>query len=62
VPKYDGAETQNATTDNELKSACTLLASRGIINSPDYWAKGEGYSIENTILLIKKFANYVKGV
>lgn len=62
VPKYDGAETQNATTDNELKSACSLLASRGIINSPDYWAKGEGYSIENTVLLIKKFANYVKGV
>ena len=62
VPKYDAVVAQNKTTDSELVSACNLLASRGIINSPDYWAKGEGYSIENTILLIKKFANYVKGV
>lgn len=47
---------------DELTEACNLLASKGIINSPDYWAKGEGYSNENTILLIKKFASYVKGV
>lgn len=46
---------------NSLSDACELLASKGIINSPDYWAKGEGYSTENTILLIKKFASYVKG-
>ena len=45
---------------DELKEACNLLASKGIINSPDYWAKGEGYSDENTVLLIKKFASYVK--
>lgn len=46
---------------DELKDACDLLASKGIINSPDYWASGSGYSDENTILLIKKFAKYVKG-
>jgi N-acetylmuramoyl-L-alanine amidase len=47
--------------EDSLEDACKLLAAKGIINSPDYWAKGEGYSTENTILLIKKFANYVKG-
>lgn len=46
---------------DELAEACKVLASKGIINSPDYWAKGTGYSEENTVLLIKKFANYVKG-
>ena len=46
---------------DELKEACDLLASKGIINSPDYWAKGGGYSDENTVLLLKKFAKYVKG-
>ena len=54
-PKYD-----NGVVD-DLTEACQLLASKGIINSPDYWAKGTGYSIENTVLLIKKFAKYVKG-
>lgn len=48
-------------TVDELTEACNTLASKGIINSPDYWAKGEGYSDENTVLLIKKFAKYVKG-
>ena len=47
--------------DNELTVACKLLTSKGIINSPDYWAKGRGYSDANTVSLIKKFANYVKG-
>ena len=46
---------------DELTEACNLLAAKGIINSPDYWAKGKGYSDENTVLLIKKFAGYVKG-
>ena len=50
-----------AKETNTLADACKLLASRGIINSPDYWAKGSGYSDENTILLIKKFAEYVRG-
>lgn len=56
VPKYD-----SETTEDELKVACRVLASKGIINSPDYWAKGEGYSDSNTVLLIKKFAAYVRG-
>ena len=46
---------------DELTEACNVLASKGIINSPDYWAKGEGYSDSNTVLLIKKFASYVRG-
>ena len=47
--------------NKELTECCKLLASAGIINSPDYWAKGSGYSDENTVLLIKKFASYVRG-
>lgn len=46
---------------DELKVACNFLASKGIINSPDYWAKGKGYSDGNTVQLIKKFAAYVRG-
>lgn len=45
----------------DLKDACTLLATMGIINSPDYWAKGKGYSDENVGHLIKAFAKYVRG-
>lgn len=56
TPKYD-----NESTESDLESDCKLLASKGIINSPDYWAKGTGYSEENTKLLIKKFAAYVRG-
>lgn len=44
-----------------LEEDCKVLADKGIINSPEYWAKGEGYSEENTIMLIKKFASYVRG-
>ena len=44
-----------------LADDCKLLVSKGIINSPDYWAKGEGYSDSNTVLLIKSFARYVRG-
>ena len=47
---------------DELEEACNLLAEKGIINSPAYWAKGTGYSEDNIKLLIKKFAAYVKGV
>lgn len=47
---------------DDLAYACKLLASKGIINSPDYWAKGEGYSDSNTVLLIKSFARYVRGL
>jgi N-acetylmuramoyl-L-alanine amidase len=46
---------------NSLADDCKVLASAGIINSPDYWAKGEGYSDSNTVQLIKSFARYVRG-
>lgn len=54
VPKYD-----SEGNGGSLAVACKLLASKGIINSPDYWAKGSGYSDENVALLIKKVAAYV---
>lgn len=47
-------------TPDELTEACKKLAARGIIDSPDYWAKGKGYSDANTVLLIKKFAKALK--
>lgn len=61
LAKKKTAENKYTFNYESLSDACNLLASKGIINSPDYWAKGEGYSDENTILLIKKFASYVKG-
>lgn len=54
VPKYK-------ETASELSADCKLLASKGIINSPDYWAKGKGYSDENVGHLIRAFAKYVRG-
>ena len=39
---------------------CDFLAACGIINSPDYWAMGGGYSDMNTVLLIKKVAAYLR--
>lgn len=48
-------------SDDSLSSACKVLADKGIINSPAYWSKGKGYSDENTVSLIKKFAAFVKG-
>lgn len=50
-----------AKSGNDLKDDCKLLASKGIINSPDYWAKGKGYSDENVKHLIRAFAKYVRG-
>ena len=47
--------------ETTLAEDCKLLASRGIINSPEYWANGGGYSDTNTVQLIKKFAAYVRG-
>ena len=44
-----------------LADDCKVLADAGIINSPEYWAKGEGYSADNTVLLLKKMASYVRG-
>lgn len=51
VPNYEA----------DLAADCKLLASKGIINSPDYWAKGKGYSDENVKHLIRAFAKYVSG-
>lgn len=45
-----------AISTNELTEACKKLAAKGIIDSPDYWAKGKGYSDANVVALIKKFA------
>ena len=59
--KKKAAESEISTNYNGLADDCKLLASAGIINSPEYWAKGEGYSDENTVLLINKFASYVRG-
>lgn len=56
----DGFGLSLPSTDS-LADACNILAARGIIDSPEYWAKGVGYSDTNTALLIKKFAKYVKG-
>lgn len=50
-----------STLYDDLKEDCDLLASAGIIDSPDYWAQGGGYSDSNTVMLIKKFASYVRG-
>ncbi len=47
---------------DDLSSCCRELAEKGIIDSPDYWARGEGFSDENVVLLIKKFAAYVREV
>jgi hypothetical protein len=52
IPKYDA--------ESSFSADCKLLADKGIINSPDYWSKGSGYSDSNTVLLIKKFADYVR--
>lgn len=57
----DGFNLKQIKPTDNLSDACNLLASKGIIDSPDYWAKGEGYSDSNIALLIKKFASYIKG-
>ena len=62
LEKKKPAESENSSVYDGFAGDCKLLASAGIINSPDYWAKGEGYSYANTVLLIKKFASYVRGL
>lgn len=61
VSEYALEKKNGSEGDYELIDDCRLLASKGIINSPEYWATGEGYSAVNTVLLIKKFASYVRG-
>ena len=46
--------------ENSLSEDCKALADAGIINSPDYWATGKGYSDANVVSLIRKFAAYLK--
>lgn len=43
-----------------LKNACQRLHTAGIIASPDYWAKGKGYSDANVVQLILKMADHLK--
>ena len=61
VSEYNLEKKKVVQDECGLADDCKLLAAKGIINSPDYWAKGSGYSDGNTVLLIKKFASYVRG-
>ena len=45
---------------DELQAACDRLYKAGIINSPEYWAKGKGYSDGNVVSIIKKVATLCK--
>ena len=47
---------KDAITRNELSDAVDKLYKAGIINSPDYWKKGSGYSDANVVELIKKIS------
>lgn len=58
ILEYLGVDAANA--DDDLTAACKKLHKAGIIDSPDYWAKGSGYSDKTVQLLIKKFAAYIK--
>lgn len=60
LEKKKTTESKNSAKYDGLTEDCNLLASAGIIDSPNYWAKGESYSHANTVLLIKKFASYVR--
>lgn len=39
---------------DELAEAVEKLAQAGVIDSPDYWKKGKGYSDANVVALLKK--------
>ena len=49
-----------AAKADELQKACQALHKAGIIDSPDYWAKGKGYSDANVVQLIMKTAAHFK--
>lgn len=55
--KYYWAIDARKHNRDELTEACGKLAEKGIINSPDYWAKGKGYSDANVVALLQKFAD-----
>ena len=59
--KKKSVQSENNATHRMLVDDCYVLASAGIMNSPEYWSKGEGYSTENTIKLIEQMAAYVRG-
>lgn len=58
--KYYWAIDAREYNKDELGEAVDKLHKAGIINSPDYWKKGKGYSDANTVALIKKVAALVK--
>ena len=58
--KYYWAIDAREHNKDELAEAVDKLHKAGIINSPDYWKKGKGYSDANTVSLIKKVSALVK--
>ena len=54
--KYYWAVDAREHNGDELAEAVDKLAKAGVINSPDYWKKGKGYSDANVVCLIKKAA------
>lgn len=58
--KYYWAVDAREHNKDELAEAVDKLYKAGVINSPDYWKKGKGYSDANTVALIKKVATLVK--
>lgn len=58
--KYYWAVDAREHNRDELAEAVDKLHKAGILNSPDYWKKGTGYSDENVAALIKKAAGLCK--
>ena len=58
--KYYWAVDARKYNKNELAEAVDKLAAAGVINSPDYWKRGKGYSDENVAALLKKVATLCK--
>lgn len=58
--KYYWAVDAREHNRDELAEAVDKLHKAGILNSPDYWKKGTGYSDENVVALIKKAAGLCK--
>ncbi|MGN1004861.1 MAG: hypothetical protein ACI4O5_08480, partial [Oscillospiraceae bacterium] len=54
--KYYWAVDAREHNKDELAEAVDKLAKAGVINSPDYWKQGKGYSDANVVCLIKKAA------
>ena len=54
--KYYWAVDAREYNKDELAEAVDKLVKAGVINSPDYWKQGKGYSDANVVCLIKKAA------